>query len=224
MPTEGVFARVLHGGTVTPGEKMQAWQGMRVFIICASDRCFRGEQSDEGTPVLVKLAKEAGYEISGTCLLPDDRTLLADKMARVCDGCLAELLLTTGGTGLSLRDVTPEATLDIAQRQVPGLAEMMRMKCFALTSRASLSRGVCATRNRTLIVNLPGNPKAAVENLEVILEPLEHGLELLTGRASECASTLRIQRGGENEENEKNGDRTSGTRTVRGNSIRTGCG
>ena len=191
MPKEGVFARVLHGGTVQPGMRMQVYTKYRVFILCASDRGYAQKRVDESTPALVKLVEKEGYEVVGTCLLPDDRTLISAKMAEICDGYQADLLLSTGGTGLSLQDVTPEATLDISDRLVPGLSEMMRMRCLAITDRAVLSRGVCATRQRTLIVNLPGSPKAAVENLEVILSPLEHGMSMLTGRMKECASVVK---------------------------------
>lgn len=188
MPSQGVFARVLHGGELRPHMVLRAYGKMRVFVLCASDKGYARQRVDESTPAVCRLVEEAGYEIAGTCLLPDDRTLLSEKMAEVCDRYQADLLLTTGGTGLSLRDVTPEATLDIAHRQVPGLAELMRSSCLPITDRSSLSRSVCATRERTLIVNLPGSPKAAVENLSAILSPLEHGLLMLSGRSSECAA------------------------------------
>jgi molybdenum cofactor synthesis domain-containing protein len=191
MPTQGVFSRVLHGGTLQSGLRMQAHTAYRVCILCASDKGYAGERLDESTPALRDLVEKNGYHVVETCQLPDDRQLLSQKMACLCDSYQADLLLTTGGTGLSVRDVTPEATLDIAQRMVPGLAEMMRMVCLGITDRAALSRGVCATRERTLIVNLPGSPKAAVENLQAILAPLVHGMEILTGRSGECATTLR---------------------------------
>ncbi|WP_320128199.1 molybdenum cofactor synthesis domain-containing protein [uncultured Sphaerochaeta sp.] len=188
MPTQGVFTRVLHGGVLKPGMLLRAYSKMRVFVLCASDKGYAGTRVDESTPAVCKLAEAAGYELVGTSLLGDDRVQLSAKMAEVCDGYQADLLLTTGGTGLSLRDVTPEATLDIAQRQVPGLSELMRSSCMHITDRACLSRSVCATRERTLIVNLPGSPKAAVENLNAILNPLEHGLLMLSGKSKECAT------------------------------------
>ncbi len=194
MPTQGVFTRVLHGGILTQGMVLKAYTKMRTFVLCASDKGYEGKRVDESTSAVCRLAEESGYEVVGTCLLPDDQTLLSKKMAEVCDGYQADLLLTTGGTGLSLRDVTPEATLEIAHRQVPGLAELMRSSCLHITDRASLSRSVCVTRERTLIVNLPGSPKAAVENLTAILNPLEHGLQMLTGKSRECA-TLPETRG-----------------------------
>ncbi len=188
MPTQGVFTRVLHGGTLKQGMTFKAYTRMRAFVLCASDKGYEGKRADESTPAVCSLIEASGYEVVGTCLLPDDRALLSAKMAEICDGYQADLIVTTGGTGLSLRDVTPEATLDIAHRQVPGLAELMRSTCMHSTDRACLSRSVCATRERTLIVNLPGSPKAAVENLSAILRPLEHGLQMLSGRSRECAT------------------------------------
>lgn len=188
MPREGVFARVLHGGALKPGMALKAYTAMRVFVLCSSDKGYEGTRVDTSTPALCALAEASGYEVVGTCLLPDERALLSARMAELCDGYQADLILTTGGTGLSLRDVTPEATLDIAHRQVPGLAELMRSASMAITDRASLSRSVCVTRERTLIVNLPGSPKAAVENLTAILPPLGHGLAILSGRSRDCAT------------------------------------
>jgi len=187
MPTEGVFAKVLSGGTIETGMRMQVFEEYRAFILCSSDRCFAHKRVDGSTPVLQKRLEEAGFSVVGTCLLPDDRTALARTMAEVCDSYQADLLITTGGTGLSLRDVTPEATMDIAHRLVPGLGELMRSKSLAFTERAALSRSVSATRHQTLVVNLPGSPKAALENLEALLPVLDHGLSALGGRNLDCA-------------------------------------
>jgi len=192
MPTEGTFARVLRGGTLRPGMPIEAYTAQRVFILCASDKGYAGERNDESTPALRQLVTARGYEVVGTALLPDDRAQLSALMARVCDTCAADLLLTTGGTGLSHRDVTPEATADIAERMVPGLAELMRLRSLSVTERASLSRAVCATRRQTLIVNLPGSPRAAVENLQAVLESLSHGLAILQGTRGECALDSHI--------------------------------
>jgi len=192
MPTEGAFARVLHGGTLRPGMPIEAYTAQRVFILCASDKGYSGERVDESTPALRNVVTEQGYEVVGASLLPDDRARLSALMAHICDTYAADLILTTGGTGLSLRDVTPEATVDIAERMVPGLAELMRLRSLSVTERASLSRAVCATRKQTLIVNLPGSPKGAVENLQAILGPLSHGLATLQGTQGECAVDSHI--------------------------------
>jgi molybdenum cofactor synthesis domain-containing protein len=130
---------------------------------------------------------EAGYSVALREIFPDERARLAERLAEICDKNEADLIVTTGGTGFSPRDWTPEATLDIAERQVPGIPEAMRACSMTKTRRAMLSRAVSVLRGRTLIINLPGSPRAAQENLECVLPSLEHGLEIMTGRARECA-------------------------------------
>ena len=120
-------------------------------------------------------------------ILPDDRRMLSEKMAEIADNNRAELILTTGGTGFSQRDVTPEATEDIIQRRVPGIPEAMRACSMTITKRAMLSRATAGIRKKTLIINLPGSPKAVGESLEYIIGSLAHGIEILTGDASDCA-------------------------------------
>ena len=120
-------------------------------------------------------------------MLPDERKMLAAEMARIADEGLAELILTTGGTGFSPRDCMPEATMDATERLVPGIPEAMRTYSMTITPRAMLSRATAGIRKATLIINLPGSPKAVRESLEYILPALEHGLEILTGQASDCA-------------------------------------
>ena len=159
----------------------------RAYIITASDAGSRGEREDLSGPAAEKLLRAAGYEIAGYALLPDERDQLAEKMREVADGDLADLLVTTGGTGFSPRDCTPEATADVTERAVPGIPEAMRAFSLQLTPRAMLSRAAAGIRGGTLIVNLPGSPKAVAECLEYILPALEHGLEILRGTASNCA-------------------------------------
>ncbi len=159
----------------------------RAYIITASDAGSRGEREDLSAPAAEKLLREAGYEIAGYALLPDEREMLASKMREVADGDLADLLVTTGGTGFSPRDCTPEATADVTERAVPGIPEAMRLYSLQLTPRAMLSRAAAGIRKGTLIVNLPGSPKAVAECLEYILPALEHGLEILRGTAHNCA-------------------------------------
>lgn len=158
----------------------------RAAVITASDKGYAGEREDVSGRVIREMLAEAGYDVVRYALLPDDRELLAAELRRLCDENAAELVLTTGGTGFSPRDCTPEATLDVAERGVPGIAEAMRAESMKITSRAMLSRGVAVLRGGTLIVNLPGSPKAARENLACILPALEHGLAILTGRDGEC--------------------------------------
>ena len=151
----------------------------RVAVITSSDKGYRGEREDLSGPAVKEIMEAAGYEVVSVDVLPDDRGMLGSRMAEIADLGLAELILTTGGTGFSQRDVTPEATEDVIERRVPGIPEAMR--AFSLLSRAT-----AGIRKRTLIINLPGSPKAVRESLEVIIEALGHGIEILTGDAGEC--------------------------------------
>lgn len=160
---------------------------MRAAIITSSDSGYAGEREDLSGPVIREILEQNGYEVVHMILLPDDRKMLADEMARVADEHVAELLLTTGGTGFSPRDCMPEATADIAERMVPGIPEAIRAYSMTITPRAMLSRASACIRKSTLIINLPGSPKAVRESLEYIMPSLEHGLEILTGEATNCA-------------------------------------
>jgi molybdenum cofactor synthesis domain-containing protein len=160
---------------------------MRAAIITASDSGYAGEREDKSGPVIREILEANGYEVVHTILLPDERKLLADEMARIADEGLAELIVTTGGTGFSPRDCMPEATADVTERAVPGIPEAMRAYSMTITPRAMLSRAAAGIRKGTLIINLPGSPKAVRESLEYIIVPLQHGLEILTGEASNCA-------------------------------------
>ena len=158
---------------------------MTAAIITASDKGYAGQREDLSGPaiqqMLTSIAQIVSYKV-----LPDDRQMLAEEMVRLSDLGI-NLVFTTGGTGLSPRDVTPEATLDIAHRLVPGIAEAMRAKSMEKTPRAMLSRATCATRDKTLIINLPGSPRAVQECLDFLLPNLEHGLEVLKGSGGPCA-------------------------------------
>lgn len=157
-----------------------------VYIITASTSSYNGEREDLSGPAVQEICETAGYEIKGREILPDDRGMLADSMKEVADAGVAELILTTGGTGFSPTDVTPEATADIIERAVPGIPEAMRANSMKYTSRACLSRAAAGIRGKTLIINLPGSPKAVKENLEFILPVLAHGLDILSGEAGNC--------------------------------------
>lgn len=160
----------------------------RAVVITSSDKGYRGEREDLSGPRAAEILERAGYRVVSLEILPDDRALLAHRMAEIADQNLAELVVTTGGTGFSERDVTPEATEDIIQRRVPGIPEAMRAYSMTITKRAMLSRASAGIRERTLIVNLPGSPKAVTESLEYIIDALEHGIEILTGEAGNCAA------------------------------------
>ena len=159
----------------------------RAAIITLSDKGARGEREDVSGQVIADMLAQAGYEVVQRLLLSDDRQGLTDALIRICDGRKAELILTTGGTGFSIRDNAPEATMDAIERPVPGIAEAMRMNSLRFTTRGMLSRAVSGIRKGTLIINLPGSPKAVRENLEYILPTLAHGIAFLAGDAAECA-------------------------------------
>jgi molybdopterin adenylyltransferase len=155
----------------------------KVAILTASDRGFRGEREDTSAQVIRELVEE---EIQGEIIeyrvVPDEMDEIMAALIEMTDYHKADLILTTGGTGLGPRDVTPEATLSVIDREAPGFAEAMRMKSMEKTPRAMLSRAVCGIRGNTLIVNLPGSPKGVHENLAVIIEQLPHALGILSGR------------------------------------------
>ena len=184
MPREGVFARVLAGGEVAVGDEMTLVH--RVGILTASDKGARGEREDVSGPRIRSLLS-AGYETVAYTVVPDDRETIARELIRLSDEVGCDLILTTGGTGFAPRDVTPEATRDVCDRMAPGIAEAIRAQSMRITSRAMLSRGVSGIRGRTLIVNLPGSPKAVEESMAVFLDVVGHGLNLLRGTDGECA-------------------------------------
>nr|WP_296158328.1 MogA/MoaB family molybdenum cofactor biosynthesis protein [uncultured Blautia sp.] len=159
----------------------------RVAIITASDSGYRGEREDLSGPAAREIVEKAGYEVVSIDILPDDQVMLAGKLQEIADTGKAELILTTGGTGFSERDITPEATEEVIERKVPGIPEAIRAYSMTITKRAMLSRGTAGIRGKTLIVNLPGSPKAVKECLEYIIDALGHGIEILTGEASDCA-------------------------------------
>ena len=192
MPREGVFARVIQEGIIRPGDDLTAIapQEDRPFqaaVITLSDKGARGERKDESGPAAVQLLQEAGYQVAETLLIADEPEVLKKHLIRLADSRQVDLIITSGGTGFSLRDQTPEATLAVADRNAPGIAEAIRAQSMTITNRAMLSRGVSVIRGKTLIINLPGSPKAVKESLGFILESLGHGLAVLRGSATECA-------------------------------------
>ena len=192
MPREGVFARVIQEGIIRPGDDMTAIapQEDRPFqaaVITLSDKGARGERKDQSDPATVHMLHEAGYQVAETLLIADEPEVLKKHLIRLADSRQVDLIITSGGTGFSLRDQTPEATLAVADRNAPGIAEAIRAQSMTITNRAILSRGVSVIRGKTLIINLPGSPKAVKESLGFILESLGHGLAVLRGSATECA-------------------------------------
>lgn len=159
----------------------------RAAILTASDKGAAGEREDKSGMLIRELLEAKGYQIVFYKVLPDDRNQLAETMKKICDQHQADLLLTTGGTGFAPRDCTPEATLDIAEKLVPGIPEAIRAYSLQITKRAMLSRAVAVIRKQTLIINLPGSPKAVEESLSFIIDQLPHGLEVLSGQSGDCA-------------------------------------
>ncbi|MEA5059916.1 MAG: MogA/MoaB family molybdenum cofactor biosynthesis protein [Candidatus Pelethousia sp.] len=158
----------------------------RIAIITASDKGAKGEREDVSGQVIRDMCRNFA-QVSSYEVLADERDLLAAALIKLCDTDLADVVFTTGGTGFSPRDVTPEATLDVVERLAPGIPEAMRARSLQVTNRAMLTRAVAGIRKGTLIINLPGSPKAVRECLEVILPALPHGVDILRGNAGECA-------------------------------------
>jgi len=191
MPREGVFARVVQDGSISVGDVMalieEPGQRFRAAILTVSDKGSRGERKDESGPLIAQMLESAGYSVIDQIILPDEKSAIEPELINLADRQRMDLILTTGGTGFSLRDITPEATIAVAERIAPGIAEAIRAHSMQITGRAMLSRGASVIRGGTLIVNLPGSPKAVREGLEFILPQLEHGIEILRGDAHECA-------------------------------------
>lgn len=186
MPREGIFMVVLRGGSVKQGDavKVFAPDPARAFtaaVVTLSDRAAQGVYPDESGPAIADFLKEHGYEVVEQVLLPDGRVRLEQELERLADQRQVDVIFTTGGTGLSRRDVTPEATQNVCERMVPGIGEALRTYSAQFTSNAMLSRQTAGIRKHTLIINLPGSPRACREDLEFLIGPLKHGLGVLRG-------------------------------------------
>ena len=192
MPREGVFARVLEGGTITVGDEMSIVERTsplpyQAAVITLSDKGAAGEREDKSGPAIVEKLEAHGYEVVEKLLLADGVGPLKAQLIRLCDQRQLDLILTTGGTGFTPRDQTPEATLAVADRTAPGIAEAIRADSMKYTKRAMFSRGVSVIRGKTLIINLPGSPKAVHESMEVFLDELPHALDMLRNTVHDCA-------------------------------------
>ncbi len=158
-----------------------------VGVITISDKGSRGERMDQGGPLIQEIVTQKGWIVKASAIIPDEQDLIEKKLMEFTDDQGVDLIVTTGGTGFSPRDVTPEATLAVIDRAAPGLAEAMRMESLKVTPMAMLSRAVAGIRKQTIIINLPGSPKGVKECLEVVLPALGHGIEILKGTAGDCA-------------------------------------
>ena len=190
MPKEGVFTKVIQGGIIRTGDEMTIIgerSRFKTAVLTLSDKGAVGEREDKSGPLIREIIEKENYLVIDQRVLPDEQKTIEETLIHLCDRLKVDLILTTGGTGFSLRDRTPEATMAVADRMAPGIAEAIRAYSMQITNRAMLSRGVSALRGQTLIINLPGSPKAVKESLDCILPALPHGLEILKGSASECA-------------------------------------
>ena len=161
---------------------------IRTAIIILSDKGARGERVDESGKVISDMIASLDASVLSYTILPDERDNISDALSRFADGGEIDLIITCGGTGVSPRDVTPEATRAVLDRELPGMAEAMRAESFKITPNALISRAVAGIRKQTLIINLPGSPKAARENLAVVLPALSHAVEKIKGDPSDCAT------------------------------------
>ncbi|MCF0136215.1 MAG: MOSC domain-containing protein [Lachnospiraceae bacterium] len=192
MPREGVFAKVLEPGIIRVGDEMQIVKRTKPYpwqaaVITLSDSGFRNQREDLSGPAVKARLQKEGYDVVETLLLSDDPEPLKSQLIRLCDQRQLDLILTTGGTGFSPRDLAPEATKAVADRDVPGIAEAIRAASMKITPRAMLSRAASVIRGRTLIVNLPGSPKACMECMDVFMKVIPHGLGLLRDEIRNCA-------------------------------------
>lgn len=193
MPREGVFTKVLRSGAIKPGDEivrlpLEKNRPFTAAAITLSDKGAAGEREDKSGPLIKEMLEEKGYEVVETLLLADKRLPLEHQLMRLADQRQVNVIFTTGGTGFSERDVTPEATIAVCDRMAMGIAEAIRAYSLTITDRAMLSRAVSGIRKKTLIVNLPGSPKAVRESLEYILPALNHGLGILRGTDGECGN------------------------------------
>ena len=192
MPKCGTFAKVIKGGRINKGDEIMVIERDKPFpfqaaVITLSDKGFKGEREDISGPSIANRLKEEGYEVVEQILLPDNKAMLKKELIRLCDERQLDLILTTGGTGFSSRDITPEATLEVMDKNAPGIAEAIRAESLKITKHAMLSRGVSVIRKKTIIINLPGSPKACMESMDVFLDAIPHGIKILRNEVSECA-------------------------------------
>ncbi len=192
MPREGVFAQVIKGGSIQKGDQVQAEMPapdlpFTAAVITLSDKGAKGEREDRSGPLVAEMLAQAGYEVKEQLLLADGVEPLKSQLIRLADQRQVHVIFTTGGTGFSPRDLTPEATIAACDRMADGIAQAIRNYSMSITPRAMFSRAVSGIRGGTLIVNLPGSPKAVREALDYLLPHLDHGLEILRGTVRECA-------------------------------------
>ena len=159
-------------------------------VITVSDKGYRGEREDTSGPNLVKILTEKGFTVTYTSIVPDETEMIKEQLVKCADELKIALVLTTGGTGFSPRDITPEATLEVVERLTPGIPEAMRAESMKITPKGCLSRSAAGIRGRSLIINLPGSKKASAENILAVIDPVAHGLDMLYSEGSaDCAKS-----------------------------------
>lgn len=193
MPREGVFTKVIKGGEMKVGDEICLLplpddRPFTAAVITLSDKGAKGEREDKSGPAVREMLEKEGYCVVETLLLPDGKEPLSTQLCRLADQRQVNVIFTTGGTGFSQRDLTPEATIAVCDRMANGIADAIRQYSLTITGRAMLSRAVSGIRKKTLIINLPGSPKAVKESLEYVLPQLDHGLGILRGTAGECGN------------------------------------
>lgn len=193
MPREGVFTKVIKGGEMKVGDEICLLplpddRPFTAAVITLSDKGAKGEREDKSGPAVREMLEKEGYCVVETLLLPDGKEPLSTQLCRLADQRQVNVIFTTGGTGFSERDLTPEATIAVCDRMANGIADAIRQYSLTITGRAMLSRAVSGIRKKTLIINLPGSPKAVKESLEYVLPQLDHGLGILRGTAGECGN------------------------------------
>lgn len=196
MPSEGAFFRVIEPGTVRAGDEIKILgeaddAPYTAAVVVLSDSAASGKREDESGRLLEQMLTDAGYDVIENIVLSDDRKNIEKELKRLADQRQAAVVFTTGGTGFSPRDNTPEATEAVCDRMAPGIAEAIRYYSLQITPRAMLSRGTSGIRGRTLIINLAGSPKAVKESLEAVLPVIEHGIGILRGREHNCGEVKR---------------------------------
>ena len=191
MPKSGVFTKVIKGGDIKVGDEVKIIERkdkpFTAAVITLSDKGFKGEREDLSGPAIINRLKEDGYEVVEYILIPDNEEFLKKSLLRLSDQREVDLILTTGGTGCAPRDITPEVTKSVFDKEIPGISEAIRAESLKFTPHAMLSRGVSGIRNKSIIINLPGSPKACLESMEVFLKPIVHAIKLVHGLDGECA-------------------------------------
>ena len=185
MPTLGTFFEVRKGGEIKVGDEVQIMENndkrFTAAVVTLSDRSFNKEREDLSGPAVVKRLIDNNYRVVEQVLIPDDKEICKRTLIRLADQREVNLIITTGGTGFSSKDITPEATKEVIDREVPGISEAIRAESLKITKNAMLSRGISGIRKNTLIINLAGSPKACKESMDVFLDVIPHGLDLLRG-------------------------------------------